>query len=81
MARIAGVDIPREKRLVISLTYVFGIGRSTAEKICEATGISESRSESLVRGGQGKVDIGLPSLGHLGEDLAGGRFGHVERLA
>ncbi|MBK6856921.1 MAG: 30S ribosomal protein S13 [Microthrixaceae bacterium] len=42
MARIAGVDIPREKRLVISLTYVFGIGRSTAEKICEATGISES---------------------------------------
>ena len=38
MARIAGVDIPREKRLVISLTYVFGIGRTTAEKICEATG-------------------------------------------
>jgi small subunit ribosomal protein S13 len=42
MARISGVDIPREKRLVISLTYVFGIGRSTAEKICEATGIDES---------------------------------------
>ena len=39
MARISGVDIPREKRLVISLTYVFGIGRATAEKICEATGI------------------------------------------
>ena len=42
MARIAGVDIPREKRLVISLTYVFGIGRSTAEQICAATGIDES---------------------------------------
>ena len=42
MARIAGVDIPREKRRVISLTYVFGIGRTTAEKICEATGIDES---------------------------------------
>ena len=42
MARIAGVDIPREKRLVISLTYVFGIGRTTAEKICEATGIDQS---------------------------------------
>jgi small subunit ribosomal protein S13 len=42
MARISGVDIPREKRLVISLTYVFGIGRSTASKICEATGIDES---------------------------------------
>ena len=42
MARIAGVDIPREKRLVISLTYVFGIGRTTASQICEATGINES---------------------------------------
>ena len=42
MARISGVDIPREKRLVISLTYVFGIGRTTAEKICESTGIDVS---------------------------------------
>jgi small subunit ribosomal protein S13 len=39
MARIAGVDIPREKRLEISLTYIFGIGRTTAQKVCEATGI------------------------------------------
>ena len=39
MARIAGVDIPREKRLEISLTYVFGIGRTTAQLICEQTGI------------------------------------------
>ena len=41
MARIAGVDIPREKRLVISLTYIFGIGDPTAQKICEATGLSQ----------------------------------------
>jgi small subunit ribosomal protein S13 len=34
MARISGVDIPREKQLEISLTYIFGIGRSTARKIC-----------------------------------------------
>jgi small subunit ribosomal protein S13 len=34
MARISGVDIPREKRLVISLTYIFGIGPTTAEQIC-----------------------------------------------
>jgi len=39
MARISGVDIPREKRLEISLTYVFGIGRSKAQLICEQTGI------------------------------------------
>lgn len=42
MARIAGVDIPREKRLVVSLTYVFGIGRTTAEQVCRETGIDES---------------------------------------
>lgn len=39
MARIAGVDIPREKRLIISLTYVFGVGDTTARQICEATSI------------------------------------------
>ena len=34
MARISGVDIPREKRLEISLTYIYGIGRTTAQKMC-----------------------------------------------
>ena len=42
MARISGVDIPREKRLVISLTYIYGIGHSSAEKICAEVGINES---------------------------------------
>ena len=42
MARIAGVDIPREKRLVISLTYIFGIGPTTAQTICEATDVDPS---------------------------------------
>lgn len=42
MARIAGVDIPREKRLIISLTYIYGVGDSTAAKICEATGVDPS---------------------------------------
>ena len=41
MARIAGVDIPREKRVVVSLTYVYGIGRTRAEEILKACGISE----------------------------------------
>jgi small subunit ribosomal protein S13 len=40
MARIAGVDIPREKRLEISLTYIYGIGRNTAQQVSDATGIS-----------------------------------------
>lgn len=41
MARIAGVDIPRDKRVVISLTYIFGIGRPTAEKVLAEAGVSE----------------------------------------
>lgn len=41
MARIAGVDIPNNKRSVIALTYIYGIGKPTAQKILEATGISE----------------------------------------
>ena len=40
MARIAGVDIPREKRLEVSLTYIFGIGRTTSQQVCDATSMS-----------------------------------------
>ena len=39
MARIAGVDIPREKRLEISLTYIFGVGLTTSQKICDDLGL------------------------------------------
>jgi small subunit ribosomal protein S13 len=42
MARIAGVDIPRDKRIVISLTYIYGIGVSTAEKICSVAGVDQN---------------------------------------
>ena len=40
MARISGVDIPREKRLEIALTYIFGIGKPTAQRICADTGLN-----------------------------------------
>ncbi len=40
MARIAGVDLPREKRVEIALTYIFGIGRSTSAKLLADTGVS-----------------------------------------
>ena len=39
MARISGVDVPREKRVQIALTYIHGIGRTSALNICEATGV------------------------------------------
>ncbi|MBS7345211.1 30S ribosomal protein S13 [Caryophanon tenue] len=41
MARIAGVDIPRDKRVVISLTYIYGIGKTTSQKVLAAAGINE----------------------------------------
>lgn len=40
MARIAGVDLPRDKRVEIALTYIFGIGKTTAHKILDMTGVS-----------------------------------------
>ena len=46
MARIAGVNIPDNKHAVISLTYIFGVGRTTAKKICDATGVSPTAKVS-----------------------------------
>ncbi len=44
MARIAGVDLPREKRIEVGLTYVYGIGQSTADEILAGTGINPDTS-------------------------------------
>ncbi|MUV38108.1 Cyanelle 30S ribosomal protein S13 [Lentibacillus sp. JNUCC-1] len=41
MARIAGIDIPRDKRIVISLTYIYGIGKTAAQEILNKAGVSE----------------------------------------
>jgi len=46
MARIAGIDIPKNKRGVISLTYIFGIGRSRSKEILSAAGVDESKKVS-----------------------------------
>lgn len=48
MARLAGVDLPRNKRVEIALTYIFGIGRPRARQICKEVGISDTlRTDSL----------------------------------
>lgn len=48
MARIAGVDIPRDKRIVIALTYVYGIGKTTAQEVLAKAGVSEdTRTKDL----------------------------------
>lgn len=46
MARIAGVDIPKQKRGVIALTYIFGIGKSRAQDVLEKAGVSEDKKVS-----------------------------------
>ena len=48
MARIAGVNIPDNKHTVIALTYIYGVGRTTAKNICAATGIPESAKISSI---------------------------------
>jgi len=74
MARIAGVDIPREKRLEISLTYIFGIGRTTARKICAELGLDpDTRVHALTDDEVNRirtyVDTNLKVEGDLRRDV------------
>lgn len=56
MARIAGVDIPRDKRVVVSLTYIYGIGNTTAKEILKTVGVSEDvRVKDLTEEEEGKI--------------------------
>ena len=56
MARIAGVDLPREKRVEIALTYIYGIGRNIADEIIEATGVNpDTRVKDLTEEDIGKL--------------------------
>ena len=43
MARISGIDLPKNKRIVIALTYIFGIGNTSAQEICEKTGVDPNK--------------------------------------
>jgi small subunit ribosomal protein S13 len=75
MARISGIDIPREKRLEISLTYIFGVGRSAAQKICDATGIDANTrvrdlTDEEVNRIRAYVDTNLRVEGDLRRDVA-----------
>ncbi len=75
MARIAGVDIPREKRLEISLTYIYGIGRTTAGQVCGATEIDPSTrvrdlTDEEVARLRAYIDQNLKVEGDLRRDVA-----------
>jgi small subunit ribosomal protein S13 len=75
MARIAGVDIPREKRLEIALTYIFGIGRTRAQEVCRATDIDfntrvrDLTDEEVVRL-RSWIDANLKVEGDLRRDVS-----------
>ena len=75
MARIAGVDIPREKRVEVALTYVYGIGRTTSQKVLEAAGVNpETRVRNLTEDEVARIrayiDQALRVEGDLRRDVA-----------
>ena len=75
MARIAGVDIPREKRLEISLTYIFGVGRTQAQRVCSETDTNpDTRVRDLTDEEVARlrtwIDANLKVEGDLRRDIA-----------
>jgi len=75
MARIAGVDIPRDKRTEIALTYVFGVGRTTAKNITEATGVDPNTrvkdlTEEEVMRIRAWIDSNLQTEGDLRREVS-----------
>ena len=75
MARIAGVDIPRSKRVLIGLTYIYGIGRTTASKILKEARIEpDTRVHALTEGEVARIraviDSSVPVEGDLRKEVA-----------
>ena len=75
MARLSGVDIPREKRVEISLTYIYGIGRTTSQKILDSSGIDrDTRVRDLTEDEVNRlrvyIDQNLKVEGDLRRDVA-----------
>jgi small subunit ribosomal protein S13 len=63
MARIAGIDLPREKRIEIALTYIYGIGPTTAKKLIERTGISaDLRVKSMTEDDEKRLRDAIDAL-------------------
>ena len=74
MARISGVDQPRDKRVLIGLTYIFGIGRTTSQQICDAIGIDvatrvRNLTEDEVNRIREYIDSNLKVEGDLRRDI------------
>jgi len=75
LARIAGIDLPKNKRIEVALTYIYGIGRSSSQKILSQAGVDQStRSDDLTEAEVGKIreiiDRELKVEGDLRRDTA-----------
>ena len=63
MARIAGVDLPRGKQIVIALTYIYGVGKTTAQKVLKNAGVPENvRQDDLTPEQEDKIRAALDSV-------------------
>jgi small subunit ribosomal protein S13 len=79
--RIAGVDLPGDKKINISLTYIFGIGRSTAQKILEQTGVDpDIRTKNLSEEDTGKLRRIIESDHKIEGSLRSEVSGNIKRL-
>jgi small subunit ribosomal protein S13 len=81
MARIAGVDLPREKRVEVGLTYVYGVGRSTAKKICRETGVDpNTKVRDLAEGEVGSIRTFIDGNLQVEGDLRRENTQNIRRL-
>jgi small subunit ribosomal protein S13 len=81
MARIAGVDLPREKRVEVGLTYVFGVGRSTAKKILTETGVDpNTKVRDLAEGEVGSIRTYIDQNLQVEGDLRRENTQNIRRL-
>jgi small subunit ribosomal protein S13 len=76
MARIAGIDLPRDKRIEIALTYIFGIGRPTAQKLLGVTGVSpdirvKDLTDEDIQKLREQIEKGLKVEGDLRREVGG----------
>jgi small subunit ribosomal protein S13 len=81
MARISGIDLPREKRIEIALTYIFGIGLPTAQKLLAKTGVDPNiRVKDLSAEAEQKLREAIDGVIKVEGDLRRDIAGHIKRL-
>ncbi|NLV81413.1 MAG: 30S ribosomal protein S13 [Synergistaceae bacterium] len=81
MARLAGVDLPRDKRIEVALTYIFGVGTAVADQIIKATGINpDTRVKDLTESEEQKLRVELENNHAVEGDLRREIAMNVKRL-